>query len=191
MRIITFDIETSDWFGEIGSSNPADLTLALVGVHDSETNLYTSYIQSELQELWKILEHTNVLVGYNSDHFDIPLLNKYYSGDLTMIKSVDLMKEIHHVLGRRLKLDSVAEGTLNERKSGQGLQAMEWWKKGEIEKVRSYCLKDVEITKKIFDYARTYGVVKYKDLGGVREVKLDTSLWLSDASRAMTHTLGL
>src|SRR3989338_9688794 len=187
MRIITFDIETSDWFGEIGSSNPADLTLALVGVHDSETNLYTSYIQSELQELWKILEHTNVLVGYNSDHFDIPLLNKYYSGDEKMIKSVDLMKEIPHVLGRRLKLDSVAEGTLNERKSGQGLQAMEWWKKGEIEKVRSYCLKDVEITKKIFDYARTYGVVKYKDLGGVREVKLDTSLWLSDASRAMTH----
>ena len=115
MRVVTFDIETADWFGEIDSSNPADLTVALVGVHDSETDAYTSYIVSELPELWKILEHTDVLVGYNSNHFDIPLLNKYYPGDLTHIQSVDLMFEIYKRLGRRLKLDAVAEAKLGLR----------------------------------------------------------------------------
>jgi len=190
MRVVTFDIETADWFGEIDSSNPADLTVALVGVHDSETDAYTSYIVSELPELWKILEHTDVLVGYNSNHFDIPLLNKYYPGDLTHIQSVDLMFEIYKRLGRRLKLDAVAEATLGLRKSGQGSQAMEWWRKGEVEKVRAYCLRDVEITKKIFDYARAHNAVKYKDLGGIRTVELDTSHWLLPTSRALTHTLG-
>lgn len=190
-RTVVFDIETADWFGEIGSSDPVDLTLALVGIHDSKTNSYTSYTIDELSGLWKILEHTDILVGYNSDHFDIPLLNKYYAGDLTRIKSVDIMKEIQTVLGRRLKLDSVAEATLGERKIGSGMQSIEWWRAGNVDKVRTYCLKDVEITKKIFEYALAEGKVRYKELGGVREVPLNTSTWLSLSSRPLTHTLGL
>src|SRR5262245_59756744 len=102
MRVVTFDIETANWLQEAGSFD--NLQIALVGVHDSETGEYTSYLESELGKLWKILEKTDVLVGYNSDHFDIPLLNKYYPGDLSRIKSVDLMKEVHQTLGRRLKL---------------------------------------------------------------------------------------
>ena len=80
---------------DIGSNDPADLTIALVAIHDSETDSYSSYLEHELPELWKVLERTDILVGYNSDHFDIPLLNKYYPGDLTGIKSLDLMHEVY------------------------------------------------------------------------------------------------
>ena len=59
-----------------------------------------------------------------------------------------------------------------------------------MEKVREYCLKDVELTKKILDYALAHQSLKYSELGKPREVKLDTSKWLSGGSRAMTHTLG-
>ena len=55
-------------------------------------------------------------MGYNSNHFDIPLLNKYYPGDLTRIKSIDLLEEIRKSLGRRLRLDSVAEATIGAKK---------------------------------------------------------------------------
>src|SRR3989344_1622107 len=188
MRTVVFDIETANWFGEIGSSDPADLTLALVVIHDSETNLYTSYTLKELPSLWNILEHTDVLVGYNSDHFDIPLLNKYYPGDLTRIKSVDIMKEIQRVLGRRLKLDAVAEATVGEGKIGHGIQSIEWWRAGDIDKVRTYCLKDVEITKKIYEYDLLNGKIHYKELGKVREVPVNTSGWQSVQKNAMTHT---
>src|SRR3989344_4685767 len=117
MRVVTFDIETANWMSDIGSSDPADLTIALVCIHDSETDTYSSYLEPELPQMWNILERTDVLVGYNSNHFDIPLLNKYYPGDLTRIKSLDIMQEIYSVVGRRLKLDAIAEGTLGDRKS--------------------------------------------------------------------------
>jgi len=102
MRTIVFDIETANWMSDIGSSNPADLTIALVGIHDSETDSYQSFLEHELPQLWKILEQADMLVGYNSDHFDIPLLNKYYPGELSSIKSLDIMREVYETLGRRL-----------------------------------------------------------------------------------------
>lgn len=190
MRTVVFDIETANWMTG-GFTDVTLLDIAVVGVHDSETDSYRCYGQSELPELWPILERTDLLVGYNSDHFDVPLLNKYYSGNLTKIKSVDLMKEVYDVLGRRLRLDAIADGTLGVKKIGSGAQSLKWWRDGEVEKVRAYCLKDVEITKRIFDYALEHGSVKYKELGKTHEVKLDTSKWLEPTSGAMTFSLGL
>ena len=160
MRVVTFDIETANWMTETGTSNPADLAIALVCIHDSETDSYSSYLESELSQLWSILERTDVLVGYNSDHFDVPLLNKYYPGNLTRIKSVDIMKEVYDTLGRRLKLDAIAEGTLGEKKSAGGAQSLVWWRAGEVDKVRQYCLKDVELTKRISGDALDHGKPK-------------------------------
>jgi DEAD/DEAH box helicase domain-containing protein len=191
MRIVTFDIETANWLSDTGSGDPADLTIAIVCIHDSETDTYSSYLETELPQLWPILERTDILVGYNSDHFDIPLLNKYYPGDLGNIKSVDLMKEVYAVLGRRLKLDTLAEATLGEGKSASGSQSLQWWRAGEVEKVRQYCLKDVEITKRLFDTALAKGVLKYKEFEKSRDVKLDTKNWLAPRGGAMTFTLGL
>lgn len=189
MRIVTFDIETTGNMG--GAWKPTDLELTICCIHDSETDSYSSYLKEELPQLWKILEHTDVLVGYNSDHFDIPVLNKYYPGDLTKIRSLDLLKEISNSLGRRVRLDSVAEGTLGTKKSGSGLQAIQWWKEGNIKKLREYCLKDVEITKKVFDHALANGSLKFKELGIKKEVKIDTSKWLQSAPTAsLTKTLG-
>lgn len=190
MRIVTFDIETANWMSETGTSDPADLTIAIVCIHDSETASYDSFLEHELPRLWKVLEHADLLVGYNSDHFDIPLLNKYYPGDLSRIKSLDLMKEVQNVVGRRLRLDAIADGTLSKKKSGDGAQSIKWWRAGEVDKVRRYCLKDVEITKEIFDYALKNGSVKYRELGRLREVKLDTSKWLGGDKNPLTYTMG-
>jgi DEAD/DEAH box helicase domain-containing protein len=191
MRAITFDIETANWITDTGSNDPADLTIAIVCIHDSETGQYSSYLEGELPKLWPILERADLLIGYNSDHFDIPLLNKYYPGDLTKIKSLDIMVEVQKVIGRRLKLDTLAEGTLGDKKlDGKGGQSLVWWRNGEIEKVREYCIKDVKLTRDLFDYAVKNSVLKYKELGKIREVKLDTSKWLTKDSGAMTFTLG-
>ena len=91
MRIVTFDIETANWMTDTGSGDPADLTIALVGINDSDAG-YRSFLEHEFPDLWKLIERTDMLVGYNSDHFDIPLLNKYYPGDLSRIKSLHLIQ---------------------------------------------------------------------------------------------------
>lgn len=190
MRVVTFDIETYGQFGT-GAKALDNMELTICCIHDSETNSYDSFLKEDLPRLWKILEHTDLLVGYNSDHFDIPVLNKYYPGDLTKIRSLDLLKEISAVLGRRVRLDSIAEGTLGAKKSGSGMQAMTWWKEGNIKKLREYCLKDVEITKKVLDHALAHGTLTFKELGIKKEVKLDTSKWLTPAATsALTRTLG-
>jgi len=189
MRKIIFDCETSNTFAEAGSSESADLDLSVVCIYDTETGQYSSFFQEELKNLWPILEKADMMIGYNSDHFDIPLLNKYYSGDLSKIKSLDLLKEIKNSLGRRLKLDTIAEATLGINKSGHGLEAVTWWKQGKKEEVKKYCLDDVKITKEIYDYALKNGCLKFKDAGVIKDIKLDTSHWEKKVDSAITHTL--
>lgn len=189
MRVITFDIETKNMFQDVGSNDPADLDISVICTHDSLTNEFTSYLEADFNKLWPILEQADAFVTWNGDHFDIPLLNKYYPGDLTKIKSIDLMREVQLVLGRRLKLDTVGEATLNRNKSGHGLDAIEWWRNGEIDKIIKYCIEDVRLTRDLYDYALTKKHLKYKDFGGTKEVKLDTSKWGIFESNAMTYTL--
>src|SRR3989339_1815139 len=127
MRKIVLDIETKNFFNDVGKNDPTLLDIALVAIYDSLTDSYYSYVEEELPKLWPILERADMLIGFNSDHFDIPLLNKYYPGDLSKIKSLDLLKEVRASLGRRIKLDDLAEATLGKKKIGHGLEATVWW----------------------------------------------------------------
>ncbi len=190
MRKIVFDIETSNIFSDVGKNDPTLLDISVVGIYDSETDSYTTFEQKELGKLWPILEKTDLLIGFNSEHFDLPLLNKYYQGDLGKIRHVDILKEIRNSFGRRMKLDQIAEGTLGVRKSGHGLEATVWWAKGEYEKVKKYCLDDVKITKDVYEYALKNNALKFKEGNAVIDIKLDTSNWeKKDGGDAMTFTL--
>ncbi len=189
MRKIVFDIETTNFFTDTGSNDPASLSLACVCIHDSETDTYQHFFEEDLKKLWPILEKTDLLIGFNSDHFDTPILNKYYSGDLTKIKSIDLMKEIKKKLGRRIGLDAVASATLGRKKSGDGIHANVWWNKGERQKVVAYCLDDVRLTKELYDFARANGHIKFRDGKALRELPLDTALWEEKKESVLTHTL--
>lgn len=189
IRHVIFDIETTNTFQEVGSSDPAKLDLALVGIYDSLTDSYDSFLIDELPRLWEVLEKTDLIVGFNSEHFDLPLLNKYYPGDLSTIAHLDILTKVQEVLGHRVRLQSLAEGTLKAKKGGSGLESIVWWKNGEVEKVRTYCLKDVEITKKIFDHAIANNALKYNDFGRTREFKIDAQNWLHTNESTMTHTL--
>ena len=192
MREITFDIETSNILPSLARQDVTRLDLAVVAIHDSATGEFSSYSQEELPKLWPIIELADTLIGYNSDSFDIPLLNKYYPGDLTKIRSIDLMVEVQKVLGRRLRLQSIAEATLKAGKSGNGLDSVRWWNEGLHDKVREYCIQDVKITRDLYDFALEKGALKYKDLKDIRDVKLDTSKWQEKPeASAFTHTLGL
>ena len=177
MKVITFDIETSNIFQEVGSNDATDLDLSVVCIHDSETGEYSSYTQEQLSDLWPILEKTDILVGYNSDHFDVPLLNKYCPNDLNKIKSLDLLKEIRASLGRRIKLDDVAKATLGESKSADGLLAVKWWREGQHQKVIDYCIQDVKVTRDVYDYAIKNGHLKWNNGSETTEIPLDTTNW--------------
>ncbi len=190
MRKIIFDCETKNTFQEVGSNKPEDLDLSLLVIYDYETESYSTFLEKDLPKLWRILEKTDILIGYNSDHFDIPLLNKYYPGDLSQIHSLDILVEIKESFGRRLRLDAVAEGTLGIGKSGNGLDAIVWWKNGEIDKIAQYCTQDVRVTKDVYEYALKHKLLKYKDITGIHEFPIDTKNWnKASTDGALNYTL--
>lgn len=190
MRYIVFDLETQNTFNDISSNDASLLDISVGSLYDSDTDRYTTVTVDEIAGFWPIIEQADVLVGYNSNHFDIPLLNKYYPGDLTHIKSIDLLEYIKESLGRRLRLDSVAQATVGAKKSANGLQALRWWQDGEIDKIKKYCEQDVRVTKEVFEYALQHGHVKFKDGGKIREIPLDTAKWDVPEKSAMTHSMG-
>lgn len=193
MRAITFDIESISDSAVRGRVDVEEQELTVVAIHDSETDSYSSYFREDLHKLWPILEHADMLIGFNSDTFDIPLLNRYYPGDLTHIRSLDLLAEVQKTLGRRIRLQALAEATLGKGKKGDGLAAGDWWREGKKHKVAEYCIEDVRLTRELYDYAHTHGILKYKDLRDIRDIKLDTRDWEKsvEAPPAMTHALPL
>lgn len=192
MRAITFDIEAISPNAVRGRLDVNEMDLTVVGIHDSSTGEYSSFLKEDLPKLWPIIEASDMLIGFNSDTFDIPLLNRYYPGDLTKMRSLDLLAEVYKTLGRRIRLDSLAQATLNRGKSGDGLKATVWWQEGKYDLVREYCIEDVRLTRELYDYARKNGHLKYKDLNQKKDIKLDTSLWEAEGgAHSLTHTLGI
>jgi DEAD/DEAH box helicase domain-containing protein len=189
MRRITLDLETKNVFHDVGSNDPAALDMSLVCIHDNIDGQYRSFLENDLKNLWPILEQADIIVTWNGDHFDLPILNKYYPGDLSKIKSVDLMKEAQKSLGRRLKLDTVASATLGVNKSGNGMDAIVWWQSGEIDKIIKYCIDDVRITKDLYEYAIANKSFKYRDNGAIKEIPLNTTSWEIPEASTITFTL--
>ncbi len=191
MKKIVLDIETKNTFQEVGSNDPAKLDISLLVIYDYELQEYMTFMENNLNSLWPILEKTDLIIGYNSNHFDIPLLNKYYPGNLTAVGSLDLLTEIKNVVGRSIRLDNIAEATLGKGKSGHGLQAIEWWKEGRIDKIEKYCREDVKITKDIYEYALKNRKLKYKDLLDTIAFDINTENWDKKTSQAINYTLPL
>ncbi len=190
MRKVVFDIETRNIFDDVGKNDPALLDISIVGTYDYESDTYASYAQEEFPALWALLERADVLIGFNSDHFDIPLLNKYFPGDLTAIKSIDMMADIKNALGRRLSLSNVAGATLGLKKSADGLQAYQWWKEGKVDEIRKYCIQDVKVTKDLYEYIHENKKIQYRDGQDLKELIIDTSHWDTGGDHALTYSLG-
>lgn len=166
---IVLDIETQNTFQEVGAYDHTKLIVSVVGVYFYETDEYKAYEEPELKDLWPRLERCDRIIGYNSIAFDMPVLNNYYAGDLLKIPQLDIMAEIQKALGFRLKLDDVAAASVGHGKTGHGLQAVEWWRNGEKEKVKKYCLDDVRVTKDVYEYGLKYKALAYTDRLGARK----------------------
>lgn len=159
---IIFDIET---IGDI--SDYSKLKVTVISMYRYETGTFESYTENELGKVWPLFERADRLIGYNSEHFDLPVLNNYYMGDLLQFPHLDLLKKIKESLGIRLKLKDVAEATLdNVTKSADGLQAMQWYKEGKIDEIKKYCEQDVNVTKQLYEFGRDNKQLFYKTLTG-------------------------
>ncbi|HSD12786.1 MAG TPA: ribonuclease H-like domain-containing protein [Patescibacteria group bacterium] len=171
---VVLDIETSNSFADVGKYDPSLLKVSLVGLYSYDTDKYESFLEPDLPKLWRRLEASDRIIGYNLFGFDYQVLNTYYPGDLAKFPTLDVMLEIEKKIGFRIKLDDVAHGSLGVGKSGNGLQAIEFFRRGEIDKLRDYCLMDVKVTKEVYEFGLSNKHVKYKDrMGQLVQVPVD------------------
>lgn len=191
-REVVLDIETQNTFQDVGAYNPSLLNVSLVGCYFYETDTFEAFFEADLPKLWPRLERAERIVGYNLVGFDYPCLQRYYSGDIMRLPTVDLLVEIEKRLGFRIKLDDVAHATLGVGKSGHGLQAVEFWKKGELEKLKEYCLQDVRVTRDVYDFALQNAFVRFNNRQGqIQDIPLPVEPPEADARAAINLSLGL
>jgi DEAD/DEAH box helicase domain-containing protein len=83
-----------------------------------------------------------------------------------------MLEEIHRALGFRVSLGHLAEATLGEGKSADGLQSLAWFKQGRLDLIEQYCRKDVEVTRRLYLFGRERGYVLFRDARRQVEVRV-------------------
>lgn len=171
---VVLDIETSNTFQDVGGYFPEKLDVSVVVAYYYATDEYESYLVQDLPKLFERLERNGRIIGYNTIGFDIPVLNKYYVGDLMNIPQCDMLAHIHQSLGYRIKLDDVAAASIGIKKSAHGLLAVQWWREGKVQDVIDYCEQDVKVTKEVYEFGKKNGYVLFDDRTGQRrQVDID------------------
>ncbi|RJR28389.1 helicase [Candidatus Microgenomates bacterium] len=175
---VVLDLETQHTFREVGN-DAKKLKISLAGLYDYASDQYLAFEEHELSKLFPYLENASEIIGFNIIDFDLPVLAPYYVGDVKKFVANDLLAHVQKSLGFRLSLDALAKETLGTQKNGHGLLAIEYFRNGEMEKLKAYCLSDVKITKEVYEYGKAHGKVYYQTATGRQEIPVD---WVSKAS---------
>lgn len=170
---IIFDLETKKEFAEVGGrDNVEKLGISVLAAHSSLDNQYHVFEEHEIFAFEDMLKKADLLVGFNIQGFDVPVLQPYTSLDLTKIPMLDMMDAVVAGVGFRVSLDNLARTTLGIQKSADGLQALRWFREGRIQEVKDYCVQDVKVTKELYDHGKKYGYVKFISRDAMGEISI-------------------
>ncbi len=173
LKKIVLDLETQKSFQDVGGRGKNHLLKVSVAcIYDYSTDKYLSFEEHELAKLSPILQTADQIIGYNIKDFDFEVIQPYLNFNIFEVPYLDLLEEIAKTLGHRIKLDTVAQGTLGSGKSGNGLEAILYYQNGRMDLLKKYCLDDVKITKQVYDYALKNAKILYKDFFKTKEVVL-------------------
>ncbi|MCA9371892.1 ribonuclease H-like domain-containing protein [Candidatus Woesebacteria bacterium] len=175
---IVLDLETQHTFREF--SEPEKLKVSLVGIYNYADRRSQAFREDELARLFPLLENASYVIGYNITSFDMPVLRPYYAGDIASFALFDILDDIKRITGRRIGLNDVARATFDEKKSGHGLMAIDYFKEGKWEELEKYCLDDVTLTKKVFEVGLKNGVIYGLDETGKYPIRVDWKHYMED-----------
>jgi len=166
-NILVLDIETQRSAEEVGGWHRCHLMkLAVAVLADLAHQQYEVYGENQVQELCRRLEAADLVVGFNLKKFDYRVLQPYTDLDFRHLPTLDILEEVQRFLGHTLSLGHLAEKTLQEGKSGDGLLALQLFQEGRFAELADYCRKDVELTARLFAHGCRRGFLVYKHRRG-------------------------
>ncbi|MBI2982425.1 MAG: ribonuclease H-like domain-containing protein [Deltaproteobacteria bacterium] len=159
MNQIVLDLETQKGFDDVGGrDNLVALGVSLVGIYRYDQSGYESYLEPELTRLETVLSQALRIVGFNIKRFDFPVLQPYFKNlKLSELQTLDLLEEVEKAIGHRVSLQTLAEATLGEGKSGNGLDAIEYFRQQDWDRLKKYCLDDVRLTMELYEFGKKFG----------------------------------
>lgn len=174
-RVVVFDVETQRSFEEVGGrSQLHKLGVSAAVAYRYDRDEFLQVTEDDIGRLIDLLLEADLVVGYNVRGFDYDVLRAYTDHDLHALPTLDIMQHLEERLGFRPKLDSVVIPTLNAAKSADGLQALEWWRSGEIDKIITYCQEDVRVTRDLYNFGKRNRCVMVSRFSGTpRKVEVD------------------
>lgn len=187
---IFYDIETRTWAEDhiLGWEEIDSFGLA-VAVTMCECHGCIHWIgPEEAEALYRHLTAHDRVVGFNILRFDNTIVSHdaVQSREALDEKTFDILVDLADRLGHRVKLEQVAQATLERGKLGDGAKAVAWWKAYEalkdyepaeaemyLSRIKAYCQADVEIERDIYQFGRANGYVKYVSRGETKIVEVD------------------
>jgi DEAD/DEAH box helicase domain-containing protein len=172
-RVVFMDLETQKLAGEVGGWRNTHLMRVSVAVaYDSRTGTFHSFTEDRVEDLVALLAGADLVVGFNVKRFDYGVLSAYSALDLSTLNTFDILQDVHRRLGHRLGLDHLAKETLNRGKTADGLQAVDWFRTGDMERLTAYCREDVAVTRDLFRFGLENGHLVYRRKKENRRVRL-------------------
>ncbi|MBU1612634.1 MAG: DEAD/DEAH box helicase [Proteobacteria bacterium] len=166
-RYGVLDIETRRSAAEVGGWNRANrMGVSIAVLYDSATDEFIDYEEHQIHELVDKLNEFELIIGFNIIRFDYLVLSGLSDFNFRSLPTLDLLGYIHERQGFRIKLDTLAQATLDAAKSADGLQALEWWKEGRLDLITEYCRQDVAVTRDLYLHGVTEGCVYYTNKAG-------------------------
>jgi DEAD/DEAH box helicase domain-containing protein len=163
-NIVFFDLETQYLADEVGGwSNIPEMRLAVAVIYSTADATYHDFFEDDVAQLVIELQGADLVVGYNVLGFDYQVLQPYTDVPLQSLPTVDMLRDIYRALGFRVSLDAVASASVAAKKSADGIQAVHWFRSGEIDKVIAYCRRDVQVTHDVYQFGQRHGFVRYYD----------------------------
>ncbi len=169
MNFVYFDVETLRLAEEVGGwSNIEQLGLACAVTLGSRDGAFHVYRENDSAALLAELRGADCVVGFNTRGFDFRVLQPYVDFDLRTLTNIDLMLDMKQAAGFRVGLNNACAATLGASKSGQGADAVQWWRDGRQDEVIEYCKQDVRLTCLLHEYGARHGHVFCLDKKGVK-----------------------
>lgn len=159
-----FDLETQRSAAEVGGWHRADLMrISCAVLYDSKQDRFIDFMENQVDRFIERLRTYDLVVGFNIKRFDYQVLKGYSDYNFQDLKNLDILEEVKNHLGFRLSLAHLAETTLGESKTADGLQALRWWQEGRILEIIEYCRQDVKVTRDLYRFGRDNGHLLFKD----------------------------
>lgn len=173
LKKIVLDLETQKLFEEVGGRGKNHLLkVSVCGIYDYSTDKYQIFEERELSRLSPMLQTADQIIGFNIKDFDFEVIQPYLNFDIHKVPYLDLLQEIEKVLGHRINLESVAQGTIGSGKSGSGKEAILYFRNGRMDLLKKYCLDDVKVTRQVYEYVLKNGKLLYKDFFKTKEIPM-------------------